>query len=235
VLPNEAAASFEKAVGQVDLFNALIDYEHHTEPMKKTMGQLITSKNKSLAFAELPGFKQGFNFATPGELLDTIVAMVVRTADFTQNIGRLLWLRSPALEGTMDRAISRYTQFLQLFGENKGTLLVPSLDIDLVWRTHKCHPTRYRMTCEQSLVTEADPDELVEMERSENGLLETSIIYESRFKTEYCPCLCWECEAMRSAMESLDTTGTELKNVALDVTKQVRRYRAVELTRRVVR
>jgi hypothetical protein len=217
------------------LFDALADHEHHTEAMKKSMLQLSTSEGKDFSDIELPGFKLGFASGESGKLVDTLATMVEQQVEFAQTMGKILWLRSPALKGTMCRAISRYAQFLQLFSDNPETLLVPSLDIDLVWRTQQCDPARYRKTYEQNFVLEVDHGKLIENERSEDGLRETGLIYETRFKTEYFPCLCWECEAMKSAIESLDTTEAELKDVALKVTNRVRRYRAVELTRRVVR
>lgn len=67
-----------------------------------------------------------------------------------------LWIRSPALSGTLRRATDRYAKFLHLLkrkapplgedGSGKtivlGAIIVPTLDIDLVWHTHQCSAYR---------------------------------------------------------------------------------------------
>jgi hypothetical protein len=49
-----------------------------------------------------------------------------------------LWIRSPVVHSTLTHAIAQYTNFLLLMRRNKGRMLVPTVDIDLVWHTHPC-------------------------------------------------------------------------------------------------
>ena len=75
----------------------------------------------------------------------------MRQATFVDKMNNHLWIRSPALEGTLRRAIDRYSKFLILLkrkapplgADGSGTtmvpgpIIVPTLDIDLVWHTHQ--------------------------------------------------------------------------------------------------
>ena len=61
-----------------------------------------------------------------------IFEAVQRQEAFVQKMHAQLWIRSPALEGTLQRAIKRYLSFVKLFKLYPKTILVPTLDIDLV-------------------------------------------------------------------------------------------------------
>ncbi|KAJ4291339.1 hypothetical protein N0V88_006347 [Collariella sp. IMI 366227] len=67
---------------------------------------------------------------------------VVRQAGFVDKMHRQLWIRSPGCEGTLRRAGERYEAFLDLFRTFPGEMLVPTLDIDLVWHTHQLSAER---------------------------------------------------------------------------------------------
>ena len=43
----------------------------------------------------------------------------------------------------IDRAITRYGQFLDLARKDPGATLVPTLDIDLIWHVHMLSPRDY--------------------------------------------------------------------------------------------
>ena len=71
-------------------------------------------------------------------------AAVLRQGVFIRKIyddGRMV--RSPALSGTISRSRERYHKFFCLIGKYRGSLFVPTNDVDLIWHTHQCHPRAY--------------------------------------------------------------------------------------------
>ena len=67
-------------------------------------------------------------------------------------VGRVLALGPRIVtDEWIDRAITRYGQFLDLARRDPGATLVPTLDIDLIWHVHMLSPRDYRDDCEQML------------------------------------------------------------------------------------
>jgi hypothetical protein len=67
-------------------------------------------------------------------------------ANFMQQMHALLWLRSPSLEGTLARALARYTALPEATGLRASTWFArvttdPALQ--LVWRTHMLYPAAF--------------------------------------------------------------------------------------------
>lgn len=170
----------------------------------------------------------------PGETLNKqLVGNVERQVLFVDKMHRQLWIRSPAVQGTLGRAVDRYGKFLQLLALYPQTMLAPTLDIDLVWHTHLCSAARYRASMadrvgrflnhnnrtKESLLTKAEKD----AER----------LFLIRFGHQYCICLCWECEAIASALEETDVDDDgPLDTLAIRVRSDVESYRSIELARR---
>src|SRR6202044_248532 len=105
------------------------------------------------------------------------------------------------LHGTLTRAIDRYGKYLELFKKYPRTLLVPTLDIDLVWHTHLCAPQQYRHTTASVAGRFINHDDTIATDALAGGLLRTKNLFRVRFGEEYVRCLCWDCEALRSALE----------------------------------
>ena len=53
--------------------------------------------------------------------------------------------------GYIAQAVQRYFDFLELARQQPGRLLVPTLDIDLVWHVHQLSPADYRDDCQELL------------------------------------------------------------------------------------
>ena len=96
--------------------------------------------------------------------------------------------RLPAVPRQM---ITRYFRFMQLKATLPANiLLVPTLDIEMVWQTHLLRPMMYRDDCQRlfhrvidhSLLTEN-----IEQFLKEQAFLDTCKLYEERFGEEYCP------------------------------------------------
>ena len=202
---------------------------------------------------EVAPFVQVLNDATTADAAimvnnrDPLLETVLNHQEpFVQAIHAQLWIRSPALQGTLRRGIKRYINFVKLLklypNEKNKNLFVPTLDIDLVWRTHLCSPEQYQASIIQRAGRFIAPDDdAFDTQRAEDGgggagdMEATKKLFRLRIGQEYSICLCWDCEAAMSAVEAAagkDDHGTEMDHVAEGILEDVAYYRAVELARR---
>jgi len=161
---------------------------------------------------------------------------VNRQSSFIHKMDAQLWIRSPAVEGTLRRARDRYSNFLRLFKLYPGTMLVPTLDIDLVWHTHQLSPQRYMDATRDLAGKFLDHDDKLGKETLDVGLEKTKKLFRIRFGKEYLVCNCWDCEALLDAVENrdesiVDANGSASKTIAETTADEVMFYRAVEVAR----
>lgn len=159
---------------------------------------------------------------------------ILRQFDFVDRMGKQAWLRSPALDGTLNRAVHRYFELLMLFKKYPGNVFVPAPDIDLVWRTHLLSPQSYLLETSE-LVGHCVPyDDNISKDTFAKRLGTTEDLFRVRFGQEYWRCLCWDCEALRSALEAekQSTHETDYETISNRVSLEVAYYRAVEIARR---
>ncbi len=87
--------------------------------------------------------------------------------------------------------ITRYYRFMQLKAScPKNILLIPTLDIEIIWQTHLLRPAMYREDCmrlfhqiiDHSLITTD-----IEQFLKEQAFIDTCKLYEERFGEQYCP------------------------------------------------
>ncbi|KAH7128563.1 hypothetical protein B0J11DRAFT_274342 [Dendryphion nanum] len=234
-LSAKAAAIFTQQVGVPDLFLALATHSNHSTTTKTVLRRLVSSAGASpesppsLSIPEiLPATFKLFEWASIIEL----VGHVERQNLFAQKMGDRLWIRSPALEGTLSRAIVRYDRFMTLFKAHPKTLLVPTLDIDLIWHTAQCSPKKYEEQCLRLVRRIINHNDALGQVTLKDGFKETKRIYESRFTEEYDPCLCWECEGLRSGLDSVGNKETGIAELVKKVADDVEFHKAVELARR---
>ena len=182
---------------------------------------------------EYPGLHGRAHTQEDWENVNLLASMVERQANFITKMGDHMWFRSPALDGTLSRALVRYESFMRLFKQHPRSTLVPTLDIDLVWHTHQCSPNQYwtsSMTLAGRVINHND-----ELDKStlRCGFKETARFYEMRFKDEYNTCLCWNCQALMSKFEE-DTLNADVDFdvVAKEIQDEVTYYKAVEFARR---
>jgi len=181
---------------------------------------------------------------------------VLRQNSFIDKMSNHLWIRSPALAGTLRRSIERYSSFLQLLRlddkkqsggkkteEKKRGMMVPTLDIDLAWHTHQCSGGRQYVAATKTLVGRfINHDDTIEGETLGDGATETRRLWRLRFGSEYRKCGCWDCEMLMDEMEAAVAVAgrgeggeegeVDMKEVVARVDKKVRFYRAVEAARR---
>ncbi|KAF9767970.1 hypothetical protein IL306_014792 [Fusarium sp. DS 682] len=169
-----------------------------------------------------------------------LVDNVERQRVFVEKMNAHLWIRSPALQGTLRRAVERYERYLQLFKLYPGKMLVPALDIDLVWHTSQLSATAYMQSMEARCGRFINHDDKIGKSKLAVGNTETETLYRIRFGEEYTVCLCWECQAIMSALEGSDEdeflgdslTSDFAGNLADTILADIQFYRAVESARR---
>lgn len=159
---------------------------------------------------------------------------VVRQTSFVDKMNAHLWIRSPAVEGTLRRAIDRYDKFLKLLARDKKFIVVPTLDVDLAWHTHQCFSgVGYAGTMKARVGRFINHDDTIGKDTLGDGFAETRKLYRVYFSREYRICGCWDCEALLSAVEARRRHGElDMKDVADKVQEEVQYYRLVEIQRR---
>ncbi|KAI0903973.1 hypothetical protein F4823DRAFT_242703 [Ustulina deusta] len=166
------------------------------------------------------------------DTIEKLVDAVKRQSVFVDKMDRQLWIRSPAVGGTLSRAIIRYERFLKLFKLYPGTMLVPTLDIDLVWHTHQCSPAQYELVTAEIAGRFIDHNDKLGAATLDPAFESSKALYRIRFADEYRICVCWDCEALRSTIATEDNNIQEdIASAARDAHLRVAYYRAVEMAR----
>ncbi|KAH8423599.1 uncharacterized protein LDX57_001359 [Aspergillus melleus] len=165
----------------------------------------------------------------------SLIDQIQRQVLFVEKMDAHLWIRSPAVRGTLRRAIERYEKFLQLLRLYPTQSLVPTLDVDLVWHTHQCSAGRYRDAMLERVGRLVNHDDRVTQTVVKEGLQYTGEVFSMRFGQRYQVCLCWDCEAIVNAVEGMQEEEGEEGDVH-EITKKVAEelvfYREVEVARR---
>ncbi|KAK1833735.1 hypothetical protein QBC39DRAFT_328710 [Podospora conica] len=193
-----------------------------------------------------------------GSISDTTLALalrdaVIRQTSFVDKMNAHLWIRSPALPGTIRRAVDRYAKFLHLLkrkappltedGGNRtivpGPIIVPTLDIDLVWHTHQCSAYRYVKATNTLVGRFVNHDDTIGKPTLADGSLASRRLFRLHFGEEYRKCGCWDCEALLSELEDRAAAAArgeggevDMVAVAARVERTVQYHRAVEAARR---
>ncbi|KAL4746507.1 hypothetical protein BDW72DRAFT_184759, partial [Aspergillus terricola var. indicus] len=174
------------------------------------------------------------------DLNSPLVKNVERQCVFVDKMHAHRWIRSPAVDGTLRRAIDRYDNFLHLFRLYQYEFFVPTLDIDLVWHTHQCSAARYRKFVAERAGRFINHEDNIGRETLDSGFTSAEQRYRLKYGKKYQVCLCWSCEAILSAVEELDEDvlddpDPQIEDLATDVERKVHYYREVEIARRLGR
>ncbi|KAE8152477.1 hypothetical protein BDV25DRAFT_150934 [Aspergillus avenaceus] len=233
-----------------DLFDALTEVGKRDSHASNIFSQYGTGKRKAatsnyrgniLSHSEIVFAKTVETAISQAGENKPLVDNVIRQAAFVNKMHSHLWIRSPAVEGTVRRAIGRYEKFLQLFQDYPHATLVPTLDIDLIWHTHLCDPEQYRACFLQKVGRVVDHDDKIGKPILDKSFVQMQEMFNVRFGQSYDICLCWDCEAILSAVETLDGIGdmnsiddleTGVDSAMDNVENDLRYYRAVEIARR---
>ncbi|CAF0951485.1 unnamed protein product [Adineta steineri] len=97
------------------------------------------------------------------------------------------WRQAPVIK----QMITRYYHFIQLKAlYPSDILLIPTLDIEIIWQTHLLRPKMYREDCIRLFHRVIDHSLLaneIEQFLKEQAFNETCKLYEERFHEPYCP------------------------------------------------
>jgi hypothetical protein len=238
--PSELACEkFQKTTSlDPDLFKGLLEWRSYPaddrkslleatcSPLEQSRLSVIRNKIKHPDQRLLQRFVD-----TPKEFAQDLNDAVLRQVSFVDKMWDKLWIRSPALDGTLRRGRDRYSNFLNLFKLYPTTMFVPTLDIDLVWHTHQCSPSQYYTTTQEVAGKFVNHDDSIVQKTLDTGLKGTKSLYRIRFGQEYHICGCWDCEALQSAIEEAGKKP-DWEGIAKQVGEDVAYYRAVEVARR---
>merc|ERR1712224_196850 len=119
------------------------------------------------------------------EPLCSLLSAAQRQASFNRRILKLgprvitpQWIQT---------AVTRYMQFLELANEKPGTLLVPTLDVDLIWHAHMLSPEDYREDCHALLGRLLQHDDNLPEGKLEEAFDHTKELWQARFGNAYVP------------------------------------------------
>ncbi|KAF7592077.1 hypothetical protein BBP40_000743 [Aspergillus hancockii] len=240
----------QKAQLKPDLFDALVETGKLNTHAKHILSRSGTSTRRDIPFGTLGNLLSHSEIAfaksvqtsmTSAYKNKDLIANVERQTSFIDKMNAQLWIRSPAVEGTIRRAIGRYEKFLELFRDYPNTTLVPTLDVDLAWHTHLCNPEQYRVGLVQRAGRVVNHDDKLGKSYLNRRFDKTHELFRVVFGQQYNICLCWDCEAILSAMEDfatsddidiLDDLDSGADSVVEKVEEEVRYHRAVEIARR---
>uniref|UniRef100_A0A7S1QN65 Uncharacterized protein n=1 Tax=Alexandrium catenella TaxID=2925 RepID=A0A7S1QN65_ALECA len=82
-------------------------------------------------------------------------------------------------------AVGRYSQFLALAKDNPGVILVPTLDVDLVWHAHMLSPADYQEDCQQLLGRLLSHNDALAAGEIETSFKATKALWQQRFGSPY--------------------------------------------------
>ena len=122
------------------------------------------------------------------------------------------WHRMPYTNGyigsPLTKCVERYQRFMALvkfwprFRGNSAFFcgpLVPTLDIDLVWRTHMLFPRSYEQYCRRLVGNVVDHTPILPVREGWPDLQRAAAAYETVFGGVYSRCPCWFCETRQES------------------------------------
>ncbi|CRG89168.1 Protein ycf2 [Talaromyces islandicus] len=161
---------------------ALRKYTNSNVPIGSMLDYL---KDFDLSQREKFFLKLLLNIQTEEKTKKLLIDNEQRQASFVDKMHDHLWICRPAAEGTLRRAIDRYHRFLKFFQLYPGKMLVPTLDIDLVWHTHQCSASSYENSMRERTGRYIDHDDRIGKTRVHGGMDETQKLFRLRFGQEY--------------------------------------------------
>ncbi|RLV88125.1 hypothetical protein JA9_002680 [Meyerozyma sp. JA9] len=136
---------------------------------------------------------------------EDLVGCVMRQGRFVDKMNAFDWINSPVKQEGIAEAVLRYSRFLNLLLRwGIGYVVVPTLDIDLVWHTHQLSTYFYFQWCltKSKWRMVFDHDDKVDEGQLDSAFLRTSRIYRSMYKQDYSICYCWYCICVRNNAQS---------------------------------
>ncbi|KAL6449614.1 GRDP1 Glycine-rich domain-containing protein 1 [Candida maltosa Xu316] len=134
------------------------------------------------------------------EIGEDLVGCVLRQERFVEKMNKIDWLHSPLIFKSMSESAIRYLRFFEMLTDiNLKQILVPTLDIDLLWHTHQLTMYGYFRDCRSSAIHSViDHDDKIDEGRLDDGFTFTSKRYKLLYKEDYSICYCLYCTSKRT-------------------------------------
>lgn len=144
-----------------------------------------------------------------------LVGCVLRQERFIQKMNDIDILSSPEVELTLTESSVRYERFFHLLSASDyKQMLVPTLDIDLVWHTHQLSMVYYFEACLSAKCGVIDHDDKIAKGRIDDSFEKTAHLYKKKYKQDYLICLCWYCTLVRAKSPKVSSIfGSKMKAV----------------------
>lgn len=154
------------------------------------------------------------------EISEDLVSMTVRQERFIMKMNSFDLLNSKVyLNQSVNESINRYLKFFMLMTENyMVSMLVPTLDIDLIWHTHQLSPIYYiqysrSVTPERFVVGH---DDKVDEETLSSSFQQTGNMFYQKYGEHYYYCPCSFCnetpQDSRPIVKSLFSNTSTINN-----------------------
>ncbi|KAF8549934.1 hypothetical protein OG21DRAFT_1447248 [Imleria badia] len=162
---------------------------HSLERLKEA----ITTSLRNCPAASVTRVLSAYTDGSPFSI--DLVDAVLRQCHFTAQMDELGWLKSGAFRGAdkheiLEHSVMRYHAFLDLMTAYPSSMLVPTLDIDLVWHTHQLMASRYSVDCEMYIGHYVDHELSVTESRLSAAFDDTCRAWQTRFQVSYMQCGC---------------------------------------------
>ncbi|CAK7892193.1 hypothetical protein CAAN4_A01860 [[Candida] anglica] len=155
------------------------------------------SKTRNLIYLTIPRMFDNQDIIAIDE---DLVNCAIFQERFSIEINSLQWLKSNALESTIEASSRRYYNFFQLMRDTYLTTYhVPPIDINLVWNVHRLCPIAYRnyQRFPEHVKTILCPTIPIGDSKLSACFENTCSLYRKRFNEELSNCLCWFCSIAR--------------------------------------
>ena len=142
-----------------------------------------------------------------------IITLSVDLDNTARELIKLLEKASPFQQQSsiLKQMITRYHRFMQLKASHPpNILLIPTLDIEIVWQTHLLRPEMYQADCVRLFRRVIDHSLLlndIQQFLKEQAFRDTCQVYEQRFGEQYCPL-----PSTNATNESVQNTSTILNS-----------------------
>jgi hypothetical protein len=157
-------------------------------------------------------------------ILIDLADAVNRQFKFASKMVNFSWSRSPFAQHTLGSSISRYDQFFQLMASSSGTVLAPTLEIDLVWHTHQLSPSNYRKYCFEKAGRFINHNDTISEGEVVSSFGNAKEMYQKQFGMSYGLCLCWHCEGSRHSDLSKEKLSSTIQDaLAKELARKERR------------
>lgn len=144
------------------------------------------------------------------QLSTNVTSLVSSKFQFIKKINTFDVLHSENLETTLNTSINRYLNFWSLMKNSTGdkkkgnfqdmTQLVPTIDIDMIWHTHKLFFHYYYKWSLYRLNQFVDRNEMMHRQLSDKFFENTAILYKQSFHDDFTNCPCKLCSTIKAKL-----------------------------------